>query len=616
MNPNHHIDQYLDYYCKLESPGYALLLTGKWGCGKSHFISQFREVNTDLKFIYVSLYGMQNTSQIDDTFFEQLHPWLAHKGMDIAGKVLTSSFRAAAFGFNLYGDDKSDGNIQMQIPGDTGFFDLLKDTKGHILVFDDLERCCMPMAYVLGYINSFVEHNDRNVILVADEARIPKKKKKAYTRIKEKLIGQSLEVQVDAESALESFLPLVKNDSCRSFLESNHSFVMDEFKVSEYNNLRTLKKIIQDFEHIYSMLPDKAQAKEVLIRHILGILMMLSFEIRSGKLDLDEVGKLLEPSWLAWAGEENEDGRLSKLARKYGHLLGNYPVPDQTLWQNYLKTGLFDQAALEKSVMESAYLRDENTPDWIQLWHGLDLDDNEYEAVCKSVEKSLTERAYKKSPVIKHVFGLFLWMSQKGIYSDKSEEEIYSEFCGYVETLIADGTIEFVEHERSAWDDSYDGLGYFSIGETRFKDFCLFITKKYDCHIKASYPEQAKKLLSEMKQDAQLFYHRLCLSESSEMKYHNIPILTYLLPEDFFHALIEVPADQLRIVGNTFKERYRHDSRSLIAELKWLISVKNLLMEESHRRAGKISGHAFQSIVKYGVSPAIEILEQQNEEGA
>lgn len=481
MNPNHHIDQYLDYYCKLESPGYAVFLTGRWGCGKSHFISQFREAQTDLKFIYVSLYGMQNTSQIDDAFFEQLHPWLSHKGMDIAGKVLKSSFRTAAFGFNLYSDDKPDGNIQMQIPGGTGFFDLLKDTKGHILVFDDLERCCMPMAHVLGYINSFVEHNDRHVILIADEARILKEQKKTYPRIKEKLIGQSFEVQVDAESALESFFPAVKNESCRLFLEGNRSFVMDEFKVSSYNNLRTLKKVIQDFECIYSMLPDKAQSKKELIRHILGILMMLSFEIRRGKLKLDELGKLLEPSWLAWAGEEKEDSRLSKLASKYGHLLGNYPVPDLLLWQTYFKTGLFDQEALEKSVMESSYLQDESTPDWVRLWHGLDLDDKEFEAVCKSVEKSLAEKEYTKSPVIKHVFGLFLWMSQKGIYIDKTEEEIWSAFCNYVDELIADGTIEFVENEHSAWDESYNGLGYSSKKEERFKDFCSYIAEKHDC---------------------------------------------------------------------------------------------------------------------------------------
>lgn len=117
-----------------------------------------------------------------------------------------------------------------------------------------------------------------------------------------------------------------------------------------------------------------------------------------------------------------------------------------------------------------------------------------------------------------------------------------------------------------------------------------------------------------MKQDTQLFYQRLCLSDSSEMRYHNVPILAYIAPKDFLHALIEVPSDQRRIVGNTFKERFRHNPRPLVEELEWLMSLKDLLMEESRRRSGKMSGYAYQGIVKYGVSPAIDILQAVKEE--
>ena len=40
---NDYIIEYLDYYINLENPQYAVLLTGKWGCGKTYFIKKLIE---------------------------------------------------------------------------------------------------------------------------------------------------------------------------------------------------------------------------------------------------------------------------------------------------------------------------------------------------------------------------------------------------------------------------------------------------------------------------------------------------------------------------------------------------------------------------------------------
>ncbi len=42
---NSHIEEYLDYYCRLShAPGFAILLKGEWGSGKTWFINRF--INT------------------------------------------------------------------------------------------------------------------------------------------------------------------------------------------------------------------------------------------------------------------------------------------------------------------------------------------------------------------------------------------------------------------------------------------------------------------------------------------------------------------------------------------------------------------------------------------
>lgn len=57
-------------------PQYAVLLKGKWGCGKTHFINHWIDAykgnpTTEqvLESIYVSLYGLSDTKQITTAIY-------------------------------------------------------------------------------------------------------------------------------------------------------------------------------------------------------------------------------------------------------------------------------------------------------------------------------------------------------------------------------------------------------------------------------------------------------------------------------------------------------------------------------------------------------------------
>ena len=54
------------------------------------------------------------------------------------------------------------------------FRNLLSIGLNSILIFDDLERCKIPINDLLGYINQFVEHLNLKVIIVANEKEINK----------------------------------------------------------------------------------------------------------------------------------------------------------------------------------------------------------------------------------------------------------------------------------------------------------------------------------------------------------------------------------------------------------------------------------------------------------
>jgi tRNA A37 threonylcarbamoyladenosine biosynthesis protein TsaE len=78
QSENSHVEEYLNYYCDLpHSPGFAVLLKGQWGAGKTWFVRRYCEKLKDKKqqSLYVSLYGMTNIYEIEDAFFSSYTPY-------------------------------------------------------------------------------------------------------------------------------------------------------------------------------------------------------------------------------------------------------------------------------------------------------------------------------------------------------------------------------------------------------------------------------------------------------------------------------------------------------------------------------------------------------------
>ena len=159
---NKHIKEFLDYYIGLTNPQYAVLLKGKWGSGKTHFINKFlnKYIQNKTKFIKISLFGLKDISEInykilfnlininEDTFFNNSFSLVA-KSLDSFGKKLNLSAKDIPI-------EKIINKLKYEL----------------ILIFDDLERTNMSLSDVLGYINNFVEHQSYKVILIANEEEL------------------------------------------------------------------------------------------------------------------------------------------------------------------------------------------------------------------------------------------------------------------------------------------------------------------------------------------------------------------------------------------------------------------------------------------------------------
>src|SRR3974390_368665 len=74
---NRHVRDYLAYYVSLpHPPSYAVMVKGPWGIGKTYLISEFleREVKPKERCVYVSLYGMTTTDELDAAVLQALAP--------------------------------------------------------------------------------------------------------------------------------------------------------------------------------------------------------------------------------------------------------------------------------------------------------------------------------------------------------------------------------------------------------------------------------------------------------------------------------------------------------------------------------------------------------------
>lgn len=255
----------LNDYLKVNKPGYAVLIKGSWGCGKTFFVKEWLEGLQTKKVddndyytldpIYISLYGLSLTSQIDEEIKRIVSPILHSKAMKTAGKVFQMAI-SAAIRYNV--DFNNDSNADMNMTCTIDPKALLGSNNPHVkgnrlLVFDDLERSKMNIQEVLGYINYYVEHIGCNVIIVGDDAKL--KDLDDYKNVKEKTIGREFVIDPDINATVDS---LVNDESIlgKEYLSNHLDVIKDCFKASNTDNLRLLKQSLNDFCLMTNRLPD------------------------------------------------------------------------------------------------------------------------------------------------------------------------------------------------------------------------------------------------------------------------------------------------------------------------------------------------------------------------
>lgn len=363
MNDN--ITQFLFTYMDNPDPRYAVMLKGKWGCGKSFFVQNWIELYKEkikdgdavLEPIYVSLYGLNGTSQITLAIDRVLHPFLYSKGVEITKKILKIAGKIA-FKASLDWNDDGKDDVSMDATLDSLSLLASRDDNASLgpklIVFDDLERCLIDMKLLLGYINNFVEHGACHVIIVGDETHTTEDTKAKLLEFKEKTVGREFEVMPDTDSAIDYF---INNDvPLTEWLTSKKAFVRDCFQSTRCDNLRLLRQCLYDFSVLYNETNDNLlKDGDTFMTSLLGAYIVVYCEYRGDNRDLLE-------NW-DWSyfngisGDEAVKKRISNLQNRYSSIANKYRI--EVLDSSHVKhiiyeieTGQSLKAYVEKSLSQ------------------------------------------------------------------------------------------------------------------------------------------------------------------------------------------------------------------------------------------------------------------------
>lgn len=303
-------------YLTEKTYNHAILLDGAWGSGKTYFVKKIlmKDKTITWSAIYVSLYGVKSTDELMNSLtssvMEKRLEDKSKRGDEISGfKILNKFAESKTF------ESLKNALEVLDIPWIGNASDAIKSIVSpwikydeHYFIFDDLERCPMPINETFGFINHFVEQNDAKVLIVAYESEIcttqnidrdlmkiqiasqdnikwPKKEERDYSgrnvtkpypdigdikerasmlvdeeaeynRIKEKLIGRTIVYRPDFETTIpkvcveyfkDKFDENLKNELIRIICS-----VMEDEK---HRNLRTLQSALAFYIKIHDKLP-------------------------------------------------------------------------------------------------------------------------------------------------------------------------------------------------------------------------------------------------------------------------------------------------------------------------------------------------------------------------
>ena len=613
---NEHINSALKTYVENPDPRYALMLKGKWGCGKTHLVdcwirdtfkNEEKKDDVVLEPIRVTLYGMTNTDQITKAIDRQLHPYLYSKAAKMGKGILKILGKAVLrTDIDFDGDDKADITLSTSLDS-LSFLsstdDDIKPDTPKLLVFDDLERSHIPMKELLGYINYFVEYCGCHVIIVGDESKVKDEEKQILDDFKEKTIGREFEVEPDVDAAIASFADEIPG---AEWLEKQISYIKKIFLASQCDNLRILRQCMYDFNLQYDEAEAHLLEKDThVMKEILGSFVFTYCEYK-GK-ERNTLKEFLSGKWnyISYREDSPEREALRKMEGKYKpESLDGINVMHIDHVANivgYIEHGKSMQSYIDNLLRQSQ--AEVGVLDRLQRFR--EMENDEFEKNCKELAEDIKTGIYRQPYAIGRALAYFSLFEKEKLYQvneavlDTAKEELKDLFDNEAKDK------EQLNLYRSGFWQGMNTVENPQEDHRIHNEMVKFIKDCYE-ERKRMLPDRMQQALATLSNDNILDLYKVHDGKMSAnySSYNNVPILNNIDVNELMEKLRGLNNANIRQfstflshhfllgagLGSGFHERFKPDEDALRA-LKTMV-------EEEEKASTSIRMWAFQYLAK------------------
>lgn len=430
MNDNKELTTYLDEYLKMDKPQFAVMISGKWGCGKTYYIEKRieewakKKERTDsesvvLKPIYVSVNGLNSVSTVVRKIKTALHPILYSKGAKVAKKI-AFGVMSIAVKSNIDIDGDGTGEELGNLLDAEGILEIFMSesaaVKGNkVLVLDDIERSKIPLDELFGFVNGIVEHSNSKVILVCDENKLIEVAKKEnlaveYKDFKEKLVGQTFLLEADYAGITREFIDASGN----ILLRNNRNLITELFIASKCENLRLLRHCLIDIRRFFEQLPKSIEDNpnyDSFETNVVAYLTIASLEDRFGNNYIEY--------YQSFSLSEEDKKLVHEVRVKYNGLLEShglynsvYTIPFKYLVA-FVRTGFL--ISPDYLVSECRMLRSRNLSNWEKLWNCSQLSNDEFINLLETEKRRFYNKELGYAFEVVHLAGILLSLERRGL---------------------------------------------------------------------------------------------------------------------------------------------------------------------------------------------------------
>ncbi|WP_367395840.1 P-loop NTPase fold protein [Pantoea sp. Ep11b] len=573
---NNPVDEYLNFYNALEKPGFAVLVRGEWGSGKTHKIKELFQEN----MYYVSLFGLTSQKEIYSSVFLSMFPLKAKaKGFTSWLKESLDGSEALTFGAGNILSGISDALIKEEVANDK------------VIVFDDLERADVDINEILGVVNKYVEHHLCKVIVIAHDEKVNEK----FNETKEKVFGQILQVTPDIVNTLHFF---ASNCGSPAAAREILPYIQDVFIASKCQSLRILKHVLNDCLRLYDCLNAEHLKHKESIKKLFTVFSAFSISFRSGVIKKEDMNNRV----LSFANSlrEKKDVELSSYEKMKARFKSeafkvefeSTIVSDEILVDT-ICNGYFDKRKIINHLNDSLYFSlPKEFPSWKILINFDELDDHTIAETIKKLQEEEKSFSITDDGDILHTFSMKCLMAISGEINS-TPSIILQETKDYINTLLRCGRLTPEDknlRESYSYDDHSHGYGYWVREEykTEFNEIKEHLNESKKTALLNEYPSIAGELIYDLENNIDYFKIKISRDSNKLGIYSQIPVLTEIAPEFFVDKWLELPVSNWTKVREALE--YRYDTgmlrNSLGAEVKWITAVCSALECKANQCTG------------------------------